>query len=167
VTDYDRRLAAADAPPALLWFAGYASLVAAETLRKNRDADGAVVVYHRALELYGRYREASGNSDGEHYVAVAHGGLARLCLEADDLAGAFAALQKAFAAAPKAAAAVDGLGITTMQTAEMLRGRATAEKNEALLAQLTEALAALPPEAFEQPEYERGSRPQGGGRRRR
>ena len=97
-------------------------------------------------------------------MALAHGGLARLRLQTDDLAGCFAALQRAFAANPAAASATDGLGITTMQTAEMLKGKALDKQDEALLQQLAAALKALPPEAFELPEYERASRGQGGQR---
>ncbi|MFY9342370.1 MAG: hypothetical protein WAT39_07765, partial [Planctomycetota bacterium] len=163
--EYEKRVQAADAQPATAWFAGYAALVAAETHRKNQQPDPARAAYQRALALFLRYREQSGKADGEHYVAIAHGGLARLHLQAGDLAGTFAELQRSFAAEPKAASATDGLGITTMQTAEMLKGKALDQKDEALLAQLDAALKALPPEAFELPEYERASRPQG--RRRR
>lgn len=165
--DYDKRLAAADAPPSLPWFAGYAALVAAEHARRNQQPAPAAAAYARGLALFARYRETTGNTDGEHYVAMAHGGLARLQLQAGDLAGCFAELQRAFAANPAAAAAVDGLGITTMQTAEMLRGKALDAKDDALLQQLEAALKALPPAAFELPEYERASRGQGGGNRRR
>jgi hypothetical protein len=166
--EYARRLAAADAPPSLPWFAGYAALVSAEAHRRANRAEQAAAAYERALAQFASYREATGNADGEHYVAVAHGGIARLRLQANDLGGCFQSLQRAFAANPAAAAAVDGLGITTMQTAEMLRGKAGEAKDEALVQQLDAALKALPPEAFELPEYERASRGQGrGGNRRR
>lgn len=161
--EYARRLADDDAPRTLPWFAGYAALVAAESHRRNQAPDRARAAYERALAHFAHYRERTGAADGEHYVAVAHGGLARLLLQAGDLRGCLAALQRSFAAAPAAAAAVDGLGITTMQTAEMLRGRALDQKDEALLRQLEQELAALPPEAFELPEYERASRGQGAG----
>jgi hypothetical protein len=172
--DYEKRLAAAEAPPALAWFAGYAQLVVAETHRRHQKAELATAAYDRALALFAQYRERSGNTDGEHYVAIAHGGLARLRLQANDLAGCFAELQLAFAASPAAASAIDGLGITTMQTAEMLKGKLLEAKDEALAQKLDAALKALPPEAFELPEYERASRAQSqgqgqgrsGGRRR-
>lgn len=166
--EYDRRLAAADAPATLPWFAGYASLVAAETHRRNQQPAPATAAYERAIAHFVRYRETTGNADGQHYVAMAHGGIARLRLQANDRAGCFAALQQAFAANAAAASAVDGLGITTMQTAEMLKGKALDAKDEGLLQQLEAALKALPPEAFELPEYERASRGQGrAGNRRR
>jgi hypothetical protein len=163
---YGERLAAADAAPTEPWFAGYASLVIAEVHRRNQQPELAAAAYRRGIEHYGRYAERTGNRDGDHFVAMAHGGLARLRLQADDLAGTFALLQQVFAIAPAAAAATDGLGITAMQTAEMLRGKALEAKDQALLDQLAAALQALPPEAFELPEYERASRGQGGGRRR-
>lgn len=163
--EYEKRAAAADAAPALPWFSGYASLVAAEAHRRKNAAGEATAAYERAIVWYGKYHEATGNTDGAHFVAMAHGGIARVRLGASDLAGTFAALQQVFATAPAAAAAVDGLGITAMQTAEMLRARATEAKDEALVQQLDAALKALPPEAFELPEYERASRSQG--RRRR
>ncbi|MBL8754967.1 MAG: hypothetical protein JNK15_16805 [Planctomycetes bacterium] len=171
-TTYDQKLQAADAPPAMAWFAGYAQMVAAEMHRKHQQPDQARAAYERAIELFGRYRDASCNQDGEHYVTMAHGGIARLVLQSGDRAGAFAALQKAFAGPAAAIAATDGLGITTMQTAEMLRGNARDAKDDALLQQLEAALQRLPKEAFELPEYERASRGQGapggqGGRRRR
>ncbi len=166
--EYERRLATAEAPPTMAWFAGYAALVSAEAHRRKQAPQPATAAYERAIALFARYRAATTANDGEHYVAIAHGGIARLRLQAEDRAGCFAALQQAFAAAPAAAAAVDGLGITTMQTAEMLRGKALDAKDENLLAQLAAALQALPPEAFELPEYERASRGQGrGGNRRR
>ena len=167
VADYDRRLALPDAPNTLAWFAGYAEMVAAEFHRKRNTNDAAATAYARAIERFRRYRSATNSQDGEHYVAMAHGGLARLRLQQDDLAGAFAALQEAFRTAPAAVAAVDGLGITTMQTAEMLRGKLLDKQDTATLAQLEAALQALPPEAFELPEYERASRGQGQGAPRR
>jgi hypothetical protein len=163
---YAERLAVADAPASEHWFAGYASLCAAESQRRNQQPEAAAAAYQRAIAHFDRYAKASGSGDGTHFVAMAHGGLARLALQRDDLAGTFAALQQVFQLAPAAAAATDGLGITAMQTAEMLRGKALDRKDEALLAQLQAALQALPPEAFELPEYERASRGQGSGRRR-
>jgi hypothetical protein len=164
--DYERRLAAADAPAALAWFAGYADLVIAEQHRRQHQPAPAIAAYQRAIDRFERYATATGQGDAAHYVAMAHGGLARLALQADDLPGCFAALQRAFAAAPAAVAAVDGLGITTMQTAEMLAGKLRERPEDPLGAALAAALQALPPEAFELPEYERASRGQGSGRRR-
>ncbi len=165
--EYARRLAAPDCPPAMQWFAGYAALVAAEQHRRRSDAEAAIASYRRGIDHYTKYREATGLGDGEHFLAMAHGGIARVVLTRGDLDACFAELQKMFAIAPAAAAAVDGLSVTGMQTAEMLRGRALDAQRTDLLESLAAALKALPPEAFELPDYERASRGQGGGRRRR
>ncbi|MFM1873934.1 MAG: hypothetical protein RL398_3356 [Planctomycetota bacterium] len=163
--DYEQRLAQEGCPPAMQWYAGYASLVAAEQhRRRNRDAD-ALAAYGRAIGHYEQYRDGTGAGDGAHYLAMAHGGVARVVLTQGDLDGCFAALERMFATSPAAAAAVDGLSVTGMQTAEMLRGRALDQKRDDLLTKLAAALKALPPEAFELPEYERASRGQGGGQR--
>ncbi|HEX5052764.1 MAG TPA: hypothetical protein VFZ65_13390 [Planctomycetota bacterium] len=164
--EYARRAKLADAPATLPWFAGYASLVAAEAHRKKHEGDAAIAAYERGRAAFERYREATGNTDGAHYVAMAHAGIARVHLQAGALGAALADLQQAFQAAPLAAAAVDGLGITAVQTAEMLRQRAAEVKDDDVVQKLDAALALLPPEALVPPEYERNSRPaRGRGRR--
>jgi hypothetical protein len=160
--DYEQRLAAPDAPAVLRWYAGFASLTVAEQhRRRNRDAE-ALAAYRRSIEHFGRYRELSGLADGDVQLALAHGGLARVVLTQGDLDGCFAALEQMFALAPTAAAIVDGLSVTGMQTAEMLRGRALDAKRDDLLQKLAAALKTLPPEAFELPDYEKNSRGQSG-----
>lgn len=162
--DYDRRLAADEAPRTLPWFAGYASLVAAETHRRAGEHEAAVAAYWRAKAHFDRYRAATGGDDGAHYEAMAFAGIARLQLEAGALPQCLGSLEQAFALAPLAAAAVDGLGVTAVQTADMLRARATAAGSLDVVTALDAALAKLPPAALEPPEYERASR---GARRRR
>ncbi|MBL8725080.1 MAG: hypothetical protein JNK49_13600 [Planctomycetes bacterium] len=154
--DYARRTAAADAPPALHWFAGYAALCAAEAHRRQRAEGPARAAYQHGLRCFAAYRERSSATDGEHYVAMAHAGLARLALEAGDLEAAWRALEQAFTAAPLAAASLDGLGHTAVQTADMLRARAEAAAQPHLVQQIDAALAGLPAEALAPPEYERG-----------
>jgi hypothetical protein len=165
--DYTARLARADAPPTLPWFAGYASLCAAEAhRRKNRPAE-ALGAYARGIEHFGRYRTATNATDGEHYVAMGHAGIARVNLQQGDLAGCLQSLQAAFAAAPLAAASTDGLGVTAVQTAQMLRARADTAGRADLVAAVDAALAALPPEALAVPEYERDQPNPRANRRRR
>ncbi len=165
--DYERRLAAQGAPATLPWFAGYASLVAAETHRRAGDREAAVAAYWRGMHHFAAYREATGGDDGTHYEAMAFAGIARLQLEAGALPQCLESLQKAFAAAPLAAAATDGLGVTAVQTADMLRARATATGAADLVSALDAALAGLPAAALEPPEYERASRGAGRARPRR
>ncbi len=151
--EYARLLAAPDAPAVMPWFAGYAQLVAAEQHRRRSRPDRARESYNEALRHFAAYRERTGSGDGAHYEAMAHGGLARLALQADDLDLTFSELQQVFRVAPLAAAAVDGLSITAMQTAEALRGKALQEDPD-LVARLDAALRALPDDAFLMPEYE-------------
>lgn len=163
--EYARLLAAPDAAPALAWFAGYAALVTAETHRRNHDAAAALAAYARGEQLFTRYGEQSGADDGRHYAAMAHGGRARIRLEQDDLPACLDELKQAFALAPLAAAATDGLGVTAMQTADALRAKATG-KDDALVAALDEALKQLPEGAFALPEYEQRTAPPRRNRRR-
>ncbi|MEO6596049.1 MAG: hypothetical protein ABIP94_14970 [Planctomycetota bacterium] len=156
--EYARRLQLPSPPANLSWFAGYASLVAGEVHRRKNRGDEAIAAYARGRDAFVRYGEVTGNADGTHYVAMAHAGIARIRLQAGALAEALAELQRAFAVAPLAAAAVDGLGITAVQTAQMLRQRAFEAKANDLVQQLDAALATLPPEALVPPEYERASR---------
>ena len=88
-------------------------------------------------------------------------GLARLALQKGDLDLTFSELQRVFAICPSAAAATDGLSITAMQTAEMLRGLAISQNEPDLLERLAAALKKRPPEAFVLPEYEQRSRGRG------
>ena len=159
-SDYKKRLGAQDAPKVMPWFAGYASLVAAEQHRKRRNPDAAKASYRQALDHFAAYKTATASTDAAHYEAMAHGGMARLALDKGDLDLTFSELQQVFDICPTAASAVDGLSITAMQTAEMLRGRALDEQNQDLLERLAAALKKLPPEAFTLPEYEQRSRGQ-------
>lgn len=162
---YDSALEGDDVPATMSWFAGYAELVVAEQHRRRQQPEQAREAYERAIARYAAYAERTGADDGRHYEAMAHGGLARLALNDDDLQRTFAELQTVFELAPAAAAATDGLGITAMQTAEMLRGKALTAQDEDLAARLDAALEALPDEAYVLPEYEQQSRGQVMGRR--
>ena len=160
--EYARRLEQPSAPASLSWFAGYASLVAAEAHRRKNDAPAALAAYQRGIDLFLRYGTHTGNTDGAHYVAMGHAGIARVKLLKGELPAAMAALQQAFATAPMAGAAVDGLGSTAVQTAQMLRAKATEASDKDLVKQVDAALQALPAEALQPPEYERdqpGGRP--------
>ncbi|MFN3240966.1 MAG: tetratricopeptide repeat protein [Planctomycetota bacterium] len=151
--EYAKLLAKDDAPAVLPWFAGYASLVAAEQHRRRSHPDDARASYNQALRHFASYRERTQSEDGAHYEAMAHGGLARLALQAGDLDLTFSELQQVFRIAPLAAAAVDGLSISAMQTAEALRGKALQDDPE-LVERLDAALLQLPDDAFLLPEYE-------------
>ena len=151
--EYAELLAVEDGPAAMPWFAGYASLVAAEQHRRRSKPGAARQSYNQALEHFAAYRERAGSNDGAHYEAMAHGGLARLALQAGDLDLTFSELLQVFRIAPLAASAVDGLSITAMQTAEALRGQALQDDPD-LVARLDASLRDLPDDAFLLPEYE-------------
>jgi len=151
--EYAKLLAQDGAPAVMPWFAGYASLVAAEQHRRRSRPGAAGESYNQALRRFTSYREQTGGEDGRHYEAMAHGGLARLALQAGDLDLTFSELQQVFRLAPLAAAAVDGLSITAMQTAEALRGQALRDDPD-LVERLDEVLSDLPDGAFLLPEYE-------------
>ena len=165
--EYGRRLALPEARPSLSWFAGYASLVAAEVHRRNARNDDAIAAYERGIAHFGHFRDATSSDDGLHYVAMAHAGIARVQLLAGDFAKALASLQQTFRTAPLAAAAVDGLGVTAVQTADMLRARATEAKAMDVVQALDQVMSELPPDALIPPEYERASGNTQRNRRRR
>ena len=167
---YAQRLARAEATPApsggedpdrpgatLRWFAGYASLVAAEHHRRSGAPAKALGAYERAIELYRRDLELHPEraESAAHYVAMAHGGRARIDLEQGELEAALRELLAAFQGAPDSAATLDGLNISPVDTANMLLARLDAAPRADLAGALRAALAALDPRMLELPAYER------------
>lgn len=159
---YAERLARAGASPALEWFAGYAALVAAEHQRRASAMDAALAAYDRAREHFARYSAAfpANAENAEHYTALAYAGRARIAFERGDLERATLELLASFHARPSAAASADGLNVTAVDTAKMLRARLVAPENAspvntALVTELDAALAALDPALLELPAYER------------
>jgi hypothetical protein len=171
---YEQRLAAQGATPALLWFAGYASLTAAEYHKRAGDDVEAEGAYGRAIESYERVAAADplGEDDADHFIAMALAGRARIRIERQELDAATADVLGSFARRERSAATLDGLNITPVGTARMLLAKA-AEAGRADLAQsVQDALDALAPELLELPAFERGGPPpqqpaQDGGQRRR
>jgi len=173
---YDSMLKELDAAPILEWFAGYASLVAAEFHRRRGRDERALASYERGIGLFERYLEGDteARASTDHYVALALAGRARIAYERGEDALATEELLASFARRPEAAASLDGLNISPVDTAKMLRARLTdkAEGNgeSELLAKLQAALDALDPDLLLLPAYERAvpGRPnRTDGRRRR
>ncbi|MCB9914921.1 MAG: hypothetical protein H6828_07195 [Planctomycetes bacterium] len=160
---YAAMLAQPDASPNLPWFAGYASFVAAEYHRRAGELEAADAAYRRALAHYDSAveRNPESRASADHYAALVLAARARLALERGDLDEALALVQASFARGPRAAGSLDGLNLTPVMTAQALvaelRRAERAEDADAL----REAIAALPPEARELPEFERNSRGQG------
>jgi hypothetical protein len=161
---YAALVAGDDSSPALLGYAGYASLVAAEFHRRAGRGAEAVLSYERGIAHYGRVRELEPGlaAEADHYVALALAGQARVALERGDLYGALVLIAESFARDPRAAGSLDGLGISPVGTARMLRARLEAAGREELVAvvdaELTR-LAELDPVLLELPAFERGGRP--------
>jgi hypothetical protein len=159
---YARMLAARDAALELSWFAGYASLTAAEIHRRGGDVAAATAAYDRAI---GRFETSIARLESSRYssntmISLCLAGKSRLALENGDLKRAVADLLAALERQPDAGATRDGLNISPVDTAKMLRAKLVAEKQDELAAQVDVALAALDPALLELPEYERGG---GGG----
>jgi hypothetical protein len=143
----------------LAWYAGYASLVAAEFHRRADEREQAAAAYGRgiahfelAAELGPETRESA-----DHYVALGLAGRARMALEAGDLSGAVDDLLAALERDPEAGDDLDGLGFTPVMTATTLRSRLTEAGLVDEEARVAEALAALPPEVLEPPAFERAA----------
>jgi hypothetical protein len=156
--EYATRLAKKGASPLLGWFAGYASIVAAESHRRAAAPEKARAAYERAIQRFEAVarerRDCAESADVQRALATA--GRARIELEAGDYAAASGDVRSSFAIAPGAAATRDGLGISPVETAKMLLARAQAEHKDALKAEVEQALASLAPEMLELPPNERG-----------
>ncbi|MEM7309185.1 MAG: hypothetical protein AAF682_21045 [Planctomycetota bacterium] len=168
---YEALLAREDASPNLVWFAGYTSLVAAEFHRRAATPAKAEAAYGRGIAHFERYIAAhpEQRDSSDHYVALALAGQARVALEAGEAARALGGVLASFDRRPLSAANLDGLGISPVGTAQMLRASLLAEERTAEVEQLDaalERLRALDPALLELPAFERGGpRPQGGWRR--
>ena len=130
----------------LHWYAGYASLVAAEYRRRRGEFEAALGSYERAIAHYTRQAELPDQADDSaHYIAMALAGRARILLDQRNLAGATAALLAAFERRPASAAAFDGLGLTAVETAKMITARAIDAGETVLVESLQAALKKLDP----------------------
>ncbi|MCB9905904.1 MAG: hypothetical protein H6831_16005 [Planctomycetes bacterium] len=169
--EYAERLAqAADQPPTQLrWFAAYASLIAAEQWRQRSEFDEATSAYRRSIERF--EQSAADFPDGrdscDHYASLAEAGLARLALQAQDLGRATDLLLASIARRPASAATQDGLGITPIMTAKMLKARLAESEAPEQAERVQAALDSLDPELLEPPPMERPTTGGPGGGRRR
>ncbi len=156
--EYEARLAraGAEAPTQLAWFAGYASLVAAEHHRRQNEFEAAQASYERSVGLYGTSAERFPEDRDTclHYQALARAGIARLLLERGDLAGAAREIVAALALRPDSAASADGLGITPVATSRMLLARLQDAGDAEGAALVQGALDALDPSLLEPPPSE-------------
>jgi tetratricopeptide (TPR) repeat protein len=154
---YELRLADKNAAPSLESFAGYASLVAAEFHRRAGRDDDALTSYEHGIAHYERAIAAvpESRATSDHFIALALAGRARIELQRGDLEHSLADLLASFERKPEAAASLDGLNISPVDTAKMLRARLADAKRDDLVAQLQAALDKLDPEFLQLPAYER------------
>ncbi|MCH2102036.1 MAG: hypothetical protein MK209_08960 [Planctomycetes bacterium] len=153
---YDNWLAREDAPSNLRWYAGYASIVAAETWRQSNQPAEALAAYERALTHYEMTiaTDPSTETSSKVYMSFAFAGLARIKMETQDLDGALADLLTALRTSPESAALLDGLEFSTYVTSITLRARLLEAGKEGAATELAAAVAALPEEARRRPAYD-------------
>lgn len=158
---YAERLAKPDAPAELEWFAGYASLVAAENHRRAGASDKALAAYERGLARFEHDVEAHPDhrASADHYVALARAGRARVQLEQNALECATDEILAALSRAPEAAAALDGLGIAPVETARMIQTRLEQGGQAELASSIQSKLGSIDPRYLELPAFERGLEP--------
>jgi tetratricopeptide (TPR) repeat protein len=153
---YERWLKQEDAPKTLRWFAGYASIQAAETWRKSNSPTAARASYDRALGHYESMMAADPNTatSSQPYVAIALAGRARLKMEAQDLEGALEDLLRSFEVSPLSANVLDGLNLSGYVTSVTLQARLIEAEKPELVAKLIAAVEQLPAEARQRPDYD-------------
>ncbi len=133
--------------PNLVWYAGYASIVAADFYRRRSWEAPAQAAYDRAIELYDRASAAvpAWKVAADRTVALAFAGKARLCYERGDDATATADIIASFERSPGSVGTKDDLGITPAATAQMLMARLIENKEARLIAALETAIGKLDP----------------------
>ena len=155
------------------WFAGYASMVTAEFERRSNRLDAAVQAYDRSMTLFAKSieRNPESVSTAKHFQAMALGGQARVAFHGENYADSLDLVLKSIAKSPESAASLDGLNLSTVDTARMLLAKLKdtgdqerAERLDAALKSLDPLL--LRPAAFDRPGAGSGP-PQRGNRRPR
>jgi hypothetical protein len=155
---YESRLREPDPPASLEGFAGCASLVAAEYLRRSGAGDEALSAYDRGIAHYERAigADPASRSDSETAIAMALAGRARVAFERGEDAGAVQDLVAAIERKPEVAGEIDGLSVSAVTTAQALMARLRAQQENELADRLAAALGTLGGAALEPPSYERG-----------
>lgn len=164
---YAQRVAASGATPAQVWYAGYAALVEAEYDKRGGKDVEAIEAYTRAIELFeasiARNPESRANSD--HYIALCLAGRARIRMEQGELDAALDGLLQSLERRPEAAAFLDGLNLSPVDTGKQLRVKLREAKREDAAARIDAAFAKLDPAQLELPAYETLTPDDGQGRR--
>jgi hypothetical protein len=153
---YAARLAQDSSSADMIWYAGYASLVAAEHHRRDGNVDKALASYGRGIGYYEQFGAArvESKSSADHFIALAFAAQARIALERGDLELATQEILDSFTRAPASGATPDGLNITPVDTAKMLSARLDPATNADLAARLRAGLDALDPALLEKRAFE-------------
>ncbi|MFN0207956.1 MAG: hypothetical protein ACKVS6_16740 [Planctomycetota bacterium] len=153
----------------LSWFAGYASLIGAEYYCRRAELELALMSYARSINYFERSMEffSDDRENSLHYIALARAGQARVRLDRNELAQAVNAILQSFNARPDSAATPDGLNITPVATALMLKARLIKAGEKEKENELQLALDALDPQLLETPPSEQTVPAAEGGRNRR
>ncbi|MFT7669541.1 MAG: hypothetical protein ACI8X5_002246 [Planctomycetota bacterium] len=140
----------------LHWYAGYASFVAAEFHRRGGSPIQARSAYGRSIAHFENSQMANveAQESASHYVALAHAGLARVAMEAQEFETAVNELLTCFEGSPMAGDNLDGLGITPVMTSTTLKARLQERGMLEAVAKVDAALAKLPPSVLEAPAFE-------------
>jgi tetratricopeptide (TPR) repeat protein len=116
------RAASEDAakPTNLSWFAGYASMVVAEYDRRSSRYDSAMAAYGRAMAHFDKSIRDNPATSGTavHFQALALGGKARVAFHANKLDESMQFILASFQKSPDSAASLDGLNLSTVDTAK-------------------------------------------------
>ncbi len=167
---YAAMLVEENVPPSTVWFAAYTSIVAAEYYRRMSNDDEALAAYARSLDYYAKSVAANPASkeSADHYSAVALGGRARIHYEMGEYDKALADLLSSFVLKPDAAANLDGLNISAVDTAKMMLAKFKELEMKEQASTLDAAMNKLDPELLLLPAYEgQGPGPMGAGRTQR
>jgi hypothetical protein len=155
--EYEDRLNRGDDGESLSWYAGFASAVAAEFHRRAGRDNEAFAAYARAIAHYERDIEQheSARLAADTEIAMALAGRARVALQQGDVEQSLSLVLSSFARQPDAAANLDGLNLSPVDTAKMLRALLASGQRGDLLQVLETALAHLDPRLLRLPSYER------------
>lgn len=152
--EYAKRLEQIDADSTqIAWFAGYAALIAAEHEQRRSKFELARQHYDESIALFERNAERfPENRDScDHYIALSQAALARLALQSGDLITASDLLLSAIQRRPNSSATQDGLGITPIATAKMLKARLLESDEPQRAEAIQSALDQLDPVLLEPP----------------
>jgi tetratricopeptide (TPR) repeat protein len=147
-TAYEELLTRHDDPARLAAFAGFASIVAADQLRRMRKYEEARAAYGRGIAHYEAAVAAhpGHRAVADDAIALALAGRARVAYQIGDDDAALADVLGSLTRGPDSAGTRDGMGITPGETAQMLLARLQAADRAADAERLQEALAQIDPE---------------------